>query len=837
MTHHKYIAIEGVIGVGKTTLARLMQAPFQASVLLEIFEENPFLASFYQDRDRLAFQTQLFFLLSRYHQQHQAVPLALQKGHLITDYTFAKDELFAWLNLKDDELAMYGRVHAALSEKIPMPDLIVYLHADHAVTMRRIALRDRPYERDMDPTYIQNLAKAYEAWLANLQETAVLTIDTTHLDFLANPADLENILNQINAALASPNQKNALPTAEAQIRHLQNGRLPAFQQFHRALDQSKGFDPDLFLNYILLTEEVGELAKELVHVWGEAQLLQKEGYTPEEAHRAAVGNHQESLRNELADLLAYTLKLANYSGIDLEQAYMEKMQKNIHRQCPANEPPILVRGFLMNTQPLPNYVNGRWQTADVRQTSPIHNPATNDLLGQVPLSNGRTVDEAVQAAHAALPAWRRVPPGDRIQPLFLLKMRLEECFEELAILITQECGKTLAESRGELRRAIENVEVACGIPMLLQSEFLENVAEGVDEFVVRQPVGVCAIIAPFNFPAMIPFWFLPYAIACGNTCVVKPSDRTPLTMLRVFQMLDELGLPPGVVNMVHGGQEAAEALLDHPHVAAVSFVGSTAVARHIYARASASGKRVQAQGGAKNPVIILPDADMTMTTRIVADSAFGCAGQRCLAASLAITVGEAQRPFSQAIATAATERITGYGLNEQTQMGPVISHTSKNRIEGLIQQAEAEGAEVLVDGRSPNIAGFAQGSFVRPTILQAITPASTLAQTEVFGPVLGLLHVNTIEEAIQLVNKGRYGNMACLFTSSGVAARQFRHEAEAGNIGINIGVAAPMAYFPFSGWKESFFGTLHGQSKHAVEFFTQTKVVVERWPQEWKRTF
>ena len=331
--NHKFVAIEGVIGVGKTTLARLLQGKFEnASVLLEVFEENPFLAGFYKDRDQLAFQTQLFFLLSRYHQQHEAVPQALQKGMLFSDYTFAKDELFAWLNLKDDELAMYGRVHAALGEKIPKPDLIVYLQADHDVIMRRIALRDRPYERDMDPNYISQLAAAYEAWLSNVQDTAVLTINVNSLDYLSNPDDLDHVADLIEKTLVE--QAPSRPPADTPLTLLQNGRLPDFQTFHRQLDNSKGFDPDLFFNYILLTEEMGEIAKELVKIWGDGKRLVADGRSAQEAHQLAIDSHRTKLRSELADLFAYTLKLANYTGIDLEKAYLEKMQKNIGRNWP-----------------------------------------------------------------------------------------------------------------------------------------------------------------------------------------------------------------------------------------------------------------------------------------------------------------------------------------------------------------------------------------------------------------------------------------------------------------------------------------------------------------------
>jgi malonate-semialdehyde dehydrogenase (acetylating) / methylmalonate-semialdehyde dehydrogenase len=488
-------------------------------------------------------------------------------------------------------------------------------------------------------------------------------------------------------------------------------------------------------------------------------------------------------------------------------------------------------------QRLQNYINGQWQDSIAPEVLAVTNPATLEILAEVPLSIASEVNAAVKSAATAFVEWRRTPPTERVQYLFTLKMFLQEHLEDLAQTITLECGKTLAESRGELQRAIENVEVACGIPMLMQGYNLEDIATGIDEMMIRQPLGVAAAIAPFNFPGMIPFWFMPYAIACGNTYILKPSEKVPLTMQKVVQLIEKTGLPPGVINLVNGAKEAVDAILDHPQIRAISFVGSSPVAKYVYSRAAANGKRVQCQGGAKNPVIILPDADLEMTTRITMDSAFGCAGQRCLAASLAVTVGQARKPFTEAIATAAQSRKVGSGLENGIQMGPVINHASRERIEELIQRGIDEGADVIVDGRKAKIPGYEQGSFVRPTILQNVRPDSEISRTEIFGPVLGLLHVETIEEAIALVNKSPWGNMACLFTNSGAAARKFRYEAEAGNIGINIGVAAPMAFFPFSGWKDSFFGDLHGQGKHAVEFFTQTKVVVERWPKEWSRQF
>jgi malonate-semialdehyde dehydrogenase (acetylating) / methylmalonate-semialdehyde dehydrogenase len=486
---------------------------------------------------------------------------------------------------------------------------------------------------------------------------------------------------------------------------------------------------------------------------------------------------------------------------------------------------------------LRNYVGGGWVDSPASETLDVTNPATGEILARVPLSTAEEVGQAAEAAAAAFPGWRRTPAADRIQYLFSLKALLEANLDDLAHTITMECGKTFEEARGEMRRAIENVEVACGIPSMMQGKVSEDIAPGIDELMLRQPLGVAAAIAPFNFPGMIAFWFMPYALACGNTYIVKPSERVPLTMQKVFALLEQTGLPKGVANLVNGGRETVDAILEHPKIRAISFVGSTRVAQYVYGKATANGKRAQCQGGAKNPVIVLPDADIEMTTRITADSAFGCAGQRCLAASLAITVGAAARPFTESMVEAATQRKVGYGLDAGVQMGPVISAEARARIERAIAEGAGQGGQVLVDGRGAQIQGYEQGHFIRPTILENIPVQSEVIRTEIFGPVLGLLHMDTIDEAISFVNSGRYGNMACLFTSDGSAARKFRYECEAGNIGINIGVAAPMAYFPFSGWKDSFFGDLHGQSMDAVEFFTQKKVVIERWPKTWSRQF
>jgi malonate-semialdehyde dehydrogenase (acetylating)/methylmalonate-semialdehyde dehydrogenase len=484
-----------------------------------------------------------------------------------------------------------------------------------------------------------------------------------------------------------------------------------------------------------------------------------------------------------------------------------------------------------------NYFGGAWRKSSTADFVKVTNPATGEVIAHTPLSTKSDVDAAVQAAAQAFRAWRRTPAGERIQYLFKLKYLLEDHIDELARIITLENGKTFAEAKAEYRRGIENVEVACGIPTMMQGYNLEDITPGVDEMLIRQPLGVVAAIAPFNFPAMIPFWFLPYAIACGNTFVMKPSERVPLSMRRVMELIEQTGVPKGVVNIVNGGKEVVDALCDHPTVRAISFVGSTPVAKHVYQRSAAAGKRMQCQGGAKNHVIVLPDADMDLAKQIISDSAFGCAGQRCLAVSVAVTIGEAQKTFRDAIAESASSIKVGFGLDAGVQMGPVISKDSKQRIESLIAVGVGDGAKAVIDGRNTKIPNHENGNFVKPTILDGVPASSSLTDTEIFGPVLSLVHANTIDEAIEFIRKSPYGNQASLFTTSGAAARKFRYEAPAGNIGINIGVAAPMAYFPFNGWKESFFGILHAQGKDAVEFYTESKIVIERWSRQETRKF
>ena len=485
---------------------------------------------------------------------------------------------------------------------------------------------------------------------------------------------------------------------------------------------------------------------------------------------------------------------------------------------------------------LSNYINGQWVNSNSGATLNVINPASQEVIALVPQGSAQDVQQAAEAAAKAFPEWRNVPAHRRVQYLFKLKTLLEDNIDDISRTIVLESGKTFGEAKAEMQRAIENVENACGIPTMMQGDFSEDIARGVDEFMIRQPVGVCACIAPFNFPGMIPFWFLPYAIACGNTYIIKPSEKVPLTMTKVVELMDKLDLPAGVINLIHGTKEVVDGILQHPAIRAISFVGSSNIARYVYSQGALYGKRVQAQGGAKNPVLVLPDADIEMTTQIITDSVYGCAGQRCLAASTIITVGD-HKNITESLVEAAKARTTGFGLDEKSLMGPVITPASKTRVEQLIQQSVRDGGRLLVDGSNARVSGYENGNFILPTIIEDVPLNSQVTQTEIFGPVMSLLHLNDVDEAINFINSGPYGNAACIFTSSGASARKFRHDADAGNIGINIGVAAPMAQFPFSGWKDSFFGDLHGQGMHSVEFFTQTKVVIERWLKEWTRKF
>ncbi|MBU0474629.1 MAG: CoA-acylating methylmalonate-semialdehyde dehydrogenase [Bacteroidetes bacterium] len=486
---------------------------------------------------------------------------------------------------------------------------------------------------------------------------------------------------------------------------------------------------------------------------------------------------------------------------------------------------------------LKNYINGEW----VESKSPIYldvdDPGSGEIISQVPAGCKEDIEIASEAASSVFLEWRNTPAEKRIQYLFKMKTILENNADEISTICTKESGKTFAESKAEIVRAVENIEVACGIPTLMQGEFSEDISAGIDEYVIRQPLGVGACIAPFNFPIMITFWFMPYAIASGNTYIVKPSEKVPETMTRIFELFEELNLPKGVLNLVHGGKETVDGILTNPEIKAISFVGSSKIAKYVYAKGTENGKRVQAQGGAKNPVVIMPDADVDTTTNIISDSVFGCAGQRCLAASTVVLVGEAKEQFKEKLINASNSKNTCYGLDKSSQMGAIITKESKERILNIINEAEEKGAKILLDGRNKNVEDYEGGNYLFPTIIENAPIDSEANITEIFGPVMNLKYVDSLDEAIEFINSSKYGNAACIFTSNGSAARKFRHDVIAGNIGVNIGIAAPMAFFPFSGWKESFFGDLHGQSNHAVEFYTQTKVVIERWYSEWTRKF
>ncbi len=480
------------------------------------------------------------------------------------------------------------------------------------------------------------------------------------------------------------------------------------------------------------------------------------------------------------------------------------------------------------TRLLENYVGGRWTpVADPSEILDVTNPASGEVLARVPLSGASDLDAAVRAAAAALPAWREVSTIGRARKLFELRARLDARREDLARSVTTEMGKTIADARAEVARMIEMVEAACAIPTTMQGRVLEDVARNVDAETVRQPVGVCAAIVPFNFPAMVPFWFLPFAIACGNAFVLKPSEQVPLTQQIAFEELDALDLPPGVVNLVNGGREVVDGILEHPGIDAVSFVGSAPVARIVYERAAKAGKRVQALGGAKNHMVVMPDAVIDKTIDGIIGSAFGAAGQRCMAGSVVVAVGDAHEQLMAPLIDATRGLRVGDGLDERTDVGPVVSPGARDRIRAWIDRGVGAGAKLVVDGREA--AGDTDGSFVGPTILDAVTAEMEIAREEVFGPVLCVIHAATLDQAIEIVNGSRFGNGTSIFTESGASVRRYRHDVQAGMIGVNIGVAAPVAFFPFSGWKDSFLGDLHAHGPDAVDFYTRKKTVTSRY--------
>ena len=476
-----------------------------------------------------------------------------------------------------------------------------------------------------------------------------------------------------------------------------------------------------------------------------------------------------------------------------------------------------------------NYVNGDWVDSAASDLMPVQDPATCELLAQCPDSTAGDVDLAVRAAREAFDEWRSTPVLVRAQYMHHFKVMVEERFEDVSQIVVREHGKTMDEARGEVRRAIESIDFAMSVPVLMRSDGLEDISSGIDETTVRQPAGVFAAITPFNFPFMVPMWFLPTAITCGNTFILKPSPQTPLSTEMLFEWLDELDLPEGVVNLVNGGVPSATALMEHPDVTGVSFVGSSAVAKIIYETCTRNGKRVQAQGGAKNYIAVMPDANIEASVSNILGAAYGCAGQRCLAAAVAVGVGDAYDQLKEELARQVAGLKVGYGLDETAQMGTVISDSAKDRIESMIAQSQNEGADVVVDGRGFSVDGYEHGSWVGPTLIADVQPDTLMATEEVFGPVLSLMKADDFGEAVDIINASRYGNAASIFTNSGRHAREFKYSVNAGNIGVNIGVAAPSASFPFGGQKDSFYGDLHGQGMDSIEFYTERKIVIERW--------
>ena len=481
-------------------------------------------------------------------------------------------------------------------------------------------------------------------------------------------------------------------------------------------------------------------------------------------------------------------------------------------------------------QPCPLFIDGKWVPSEATPFEPVYNPSDGTQIAATPLCGTDEIARAVEAADRAFPAWAETPPVERARLLFRYKQLLEDHFEELARSVTRENGKTLSEARGSVRRGIEVVEFACGIPSLLMGESLENISRDIDCDAIRQPLGVCAAISPFNFPVMVPMWTFPVALACGNTFVLKPSEKVPLSAQRLVELLVEAGLPPGVLNLVHGGREAVDALLTHPRVRAVSFVGSTPVARHVYETAARHGKRVQSAGGAKNYMVALPDAHLEGTIDALLGSAYGCAGERCMAGSVLVCVDAAgERLLPRLRDASASLHVGPTDRDPAAQMGPLVTRQHLQRALGYIDAGLAEGADLLLDGRKVRVPEAPGGFYLGPTLFDRVTQDMRIAREEIFGPVLSVMHAKDAAEAIALCNNSGYGNAAVIFTASGGAAREFRHSISAGMVGINVGVPAPMAFFPFSGWNGSFFGDLHVQGREGVSFFTRQKVTISRW--------
>ena len=486
---------------------------------------------------------------------------------------------------------------------------------------------------------------------------------------------------------------------------------------------------------------------------------------------------------------------------------------------------------LTSLERLPLWIGGRAVAPSTTRYGEVTNPATGEVVRHVPLANAADVDAAVRSAAAALPAWRSAPSLRRARVLMKFRELLDANKKDLRRVITQEHGKTLVDAEGEITRGLEVVEFAMGIPHLLKGEHSENVGTGVDAYSIRQAVGVCAGITPFNFPAMVPMWMFPVALACGNTFVLKPSERDPTTALRLAELLKEAGLPDGVFNVVHGDREAVDALLEHPDVRAISFVGSTPIARYIYETGTRHGKRVQALGGAKNHAIVMPDADLPYTVEAIIGAGYGSAGERCMAISAIVAVGDVADKLVEGLAARARKVTTGNG-EADVEMGPVVTCAARDRIKGLIDTGCREGAKMVVDGRGLKVEGHENGFFVGPTLFDDVKPGMTIYREEIFGPVLGVTRVASLEEAIALVNANPYANGVALFTRSGHAARRFQEDTEVGMVGINVPIPVPMAFFSFGGWRNSLFGDLHVHGMDGVRFYTRGKAVTARWPND-----
>ncbi len=482
-----------------------------------------------------------------------------------------------------------------------------------------------------------------------------------------------------------------------------------------------------------------------------------------------------------------------------------------------------------NVETIKNYSAGKWTPSGTKRTGDVFNPSTGKVIARVPMSTAAEADAVVKAAHAALPEWSAVPVVERVRVMFKLREIMLQRFDEIARLITREHGKTLAEARASTQRGIEVVEYACGVPSMIMGSTMQNIARNVDSETFRHPVGVCVGITPFNFPAMVPMWMFPIAIACGNTFVLKPSERVPLSVNLIGEMMADAGCPAGVFNIVHGDKEVVDALLTHPLVRAISFVGSTGVAQHVYETGTKHGKRVQAAGGAKNHLLIMPDADLEQAAAALQASAFGCAGERCMAGSVAVPVGKIADPLVARLREIGGKMKTGpTDSDEKVDMGPVITRAHQQRVTGYLDIAKNEGATIALDGREIP-AAKSDGFFVGPTVIDNVKQGMRVAKEEIFGPVLSVMRVGDIDEALNIGKASEYGNGASIFTKSGWAARQFKMHFNAGMIGINIGVPAPMAWFPFTGWNKSFFGDLHIQGEEAVHFYTQQKTIMTRW--------